>query len=250
MKSPFRSIRQTLFLRRQGYEGHVISGKLLRYLGYAIGEIALIIIGILFALKINNMNEDRKAQAEFDLYIVQLKVDVRKAIENVEFAIGNVEKFKEEQDYIFEFLKLSEYTSEDLAKFEAGLFRLGSTYEPQVYVGLLGDLMNGNTTIISRDRDLVQKARETESSIEGSLNAIQRNSERIALYAANLPPFFGPGLLDRSRRPNYNLEQLRSSEEFKNNADAIMKSMRAHISFDESIIRRLESFLTVLEEYE
>ena len=55
MKSPFRAIRQKLFTE----------GKLLRYLGYATGEVVLIIIGILFALKINDWNEDRKAQAEF-----------------------------------------------------------------------------------------------------------------------------------------------------------------------------------------
>jgi len=220
-------------------------GKLLRYLGYAVGEILLIIIGIMLALQLNNWNEDRKAQVEFELYIEQLKVDVRKAIGNAQMAKENVDKFMGNQEYIFEFLMLSEYSSEELADFEAGLFRLGSTYEPQIYVGLLGDLMNGNTAIISRDRDLVQKARETESSVEGSLNAIQRNSERIALNTANLPPFLGPGLSDRSRRPNYSLEQLRSSEEFKNNADAIIKSMSATILFTQLIIDRLETFLHV-----
>ena len=70
MKSPFRAIRQKLFTE----------GKLLRYLGYATGEVILIIVGILFALKINDWNEDRKAQAEFDLYIMQLREDVRTAI--------------------------------------------------------------------------------------------------------------------------------------------------------------------------
>ena len=43
-QSPFRSIRKKLFEE----------GKLLRYLGYAVGEIALIIIGILFAIQISN----------------------------------------------------------------------------------------------------------------------------------------------------------------------------------------------------
>jgi hypothetical protein len=46
----FRKIRQNLF-----YEGK--TGK---YLKYAIGEIALVIIGILLALQINNWNEGRK----------------------------------------------------------------------------------------------------------------------------------------------------------------------------------------------
>lgn len=52
MKSLFRSIRHKL----------LGEGKPLRYLTYAVGEILLIIIGILFALKINDWNEENKAR--------------------------------------------------------------------------------------------------------------------------------------------------------------------------------------------
>ena len=128
MKSPFRSIRQTLFNE----------GKLLRYLGYAVGEVILIIVGILFALKINDWNEDRKAQVEFDEYIVQLKVDVKNAIQAVESSKLTVESFKERQEYVLEFLTLSEYKPDELEQFERGLTYLGNSSEPQVYVGLFG----------------------------------------------------------------------------------------------------------------
>ena len=46
----FRKIRQGLFS----------SGKFRSYLGYALGEIILVVIGILIALQINNWNEDHK----------------------------------------------------------------------------------------------------------------------------------------------------------------------------------------------
>ena len=51
-QSFFRSIRHKL----------LGEGKLLRYLTYAVGEIILIILGILFALKINDWNEENKAR--------------------------------------------------------------------------------------------------------------------------------------------------------------------------------------------
>lgn len=47
----FRSIRQK----------GLSEGKTGKYLKYALGEIALVVIGILIALQINNWNEDRKA---------------------------------------------------------------------------------------------------------------------------------------------------------------------------------------------
>ncbi|NNF86407.1 MAG: hypothetical protein HKO48_02830, partial [Nitrosopumilus sp.] len=45
------------------------TGKTSKYLKYAIGEIILVVIGILIALQINNWNENRKAEAELiDVY--------------------------------------------------------------------------------------------------------------------------------------------------------------------------------------
>ncbi|QXD22692.1 hypothetical protein F7C95_12130 [Opitutia bacterium ISCC 51] len=89
-QSPFRSIRQKLFNE----------GKLIRYLGYAIGEIALIIIGIMLALELNNWNEDRKAQVEFEVYADQLEADVRTAIVNVEKSKATMEAFRARVSYI------------------------------------------------------------------------------------------------------------------------------------------------------
>ncbi len=50
----FRNIRQNL----------LAEGKTSKYLKYAIGEIVLVVIGILIALSINNWNENRKAKIQ------------------------------------------------------------------------------------------------------------------------------------------------------------------------------------------
>ena len=55
----FRNIRQNL----------LTEGKTTKYLKYAIGEIILVVIGILIALQINNWNENRKNEStESDYY--------------------------------------------------------------------------------------------------------------------------------------------------------------------------------------
>ena len=54
----FRKIRQNL----------LSENKFSKYLIYAIGEIILVVIGILIALQINNLNESQKNQTLVDTY--------------------------------------------------------------------------------------------------------------------------------------------------------------------------------------
>ncbi len=71
----FRKIRQNL----------VMENKTSKYFKYAVGEIFLVVIGILIALQINNWNESRKLQKEINTYLNQkldnLKEDRARLIE-------------------------------------------------------------------------------------------------------------------------------------------------------------------------
>ena len=64
--------------------------KTVRYLKYAIGEIILVVIGILIALQINNWNEKRKSQAELNLILANLTKEFRanqKDLQNVQSSL-------------------------------------------------------------------------------------------------------------------------------------------------------------------
>lgn len=52
------------------------TGKTGKYLKYAIGEIILVVIGILIALQINNWNETRKIRATEVLFLENIKADL------------------------------------------------------------------------------------------------------------------------------------------------------------------------------
>ena len=69
----FRSLRMQLLSENK-------TGK---YLKYAIGEIILVVIGILIALQINNANENRKTNNIKHNYYNQIVVDLNKEIENI-----------------------------------------------------------------------------------------------------------------------------------------------------------------------
>ena len=90
----FRKIRQKL----------LTENKFSKYLLYAIGEILLVVIGILIALSINNWNEKRKNNSLKESYIKNLIVDLDKDIENLE-QLNNINTAAEKEGfYLTEFL--------------------------------------------------------------------------------------------------------------------------------------------------
>jgi len=70
----FRHIRKSLLMENK-------TGK---YLKYAIGEIVLVVIGILIALQINNWNENRLEKLEELQLLENIKVDFEQTIEELE----------------------------------------------------------------------------------------------------------------------------------------------------------------------
>ena len=73
----FRKIRQNLLMENK-------TGK---YFKYAIGEIILVVIGILIALSINNWNEERKNKIKESVYLEGIKSDLTRDIKYMQFLI-------------------------------------------------------------------------------------------------------------------------------------------------------------------
>ena len=78
----FRKIRQKMLTENQT-AGTGRAGKFNKYLLYAVGEIALVMIGILLALQVNNWNEERKNR----------KIELEVLIELNEEFISNKNRF-------------------------------------------------------------------------------------------------------------------------------------------------------------
>lgn len=54
----------------------ISDNKVIKYLLYAIGEIILVVIGILIALSINNSNEIKKTRDTEKVYLKEIKSDL------------------------------------------------------------------------------------------------------------------------------------------------------------------------------
>jgi hypothetical protein len=88
-----RRIRRTL----------INSGSMKKYTLYAIGEIALVVIGILIALSINNWNESRKNYNGETNALIELKIEFD---HNYTSFIQILEKKKEAQEILQDYLSL------------------------------------------------------------------------------------------------------------------------------------------------
>ena len=78
----FRKIRQRL----------LTDNKFSKYLLYAIGEIVLVIIGILIALNINNKSEISKNESKFIFNLIQVSNELKANIENTTKGINKYQK--------------------------------------------------------------------------------------------------------------------------------------------------------------
>ncbi|NJN49877.1 MAG: hypothetical protein HC798_00155 [Polaribacter sp.] len=134
----FRKIRQKLLL----------DGKTRKYFTYAIGEIILVVIGILIALQINNWNENRKEsikeqvilkrlQKEFESNKEQLfqKIEIRKRV------------IKNSQDLLYYFDHSHQATLDSIVK------KLSKLITPTSFDPIQNDLVSsGNIEILKNEK--------------------------------------------------------------------------------------------------
>lgn len=108
MISFFRKIRQRL----------LSENKFSKYLIYAVGEIVLIVIGILIALQINNWNENRKTQSRSLDYMQRLKVDLDHVLEDINNTITDTDQKYNQALLVLEVLESKELLSAQQEDFE------------------------------------------------------------------------------------------------------------------------------------
>jgi hypothetical protein len=90
----FRKIRQKLLQQN----------KVGSYFKYAIGEIFLVVIGILIALQVNNWNENRKDQREGVAILKNLKSELSEDFSMMAYTIERLERRKAAADYLYQLI--------------------------------------------------------------------------------------------------------------------------------------------------
>lgn len=142
----FRKIRQKL----------LVQNKFSKYLLYAIGEIILVVIGILIALQINNWNEDRKERKQEKEFITSVKKDLTQDKGFIELIIGQLEpRIVAYETLNNDLVKLYQNDRKSLDSIFKAYFRSQRTFYP--ILGSYESAVAGNQLTNFRNKELLQK---------------------------------------------------------------------------------------------
>lgn len=173
----FRKIRQRL----------LTENKFTRYLPYALGEIFLVVIGILIALQINNWNENRKLRLQEVKYLKRVQSDLLAELENnAEMMVHRSEKAKAAslllsypKPYSVDEFKAFAITL-DRALFWEAFLPTNNTYKEL--------LSSGNLNIISNDslKNCLLELDKMYTTVSNNENHMRREYEHY-LYDPSTP---------------------------------------------------------------
>jgi|SRR6056297_579701 len=123
----FRRVREKL----------IVSGSVAKYLLYAIGEILLVVLGILIALQINNWNEDAKTRGSINGALMEVVQDLESDVK-----VLSDEIVKRENDLQAQ-LRVIRFLESDTQRYDS------------LYTDLGHVLLKRNTPLLSNGYDLL-----------------------------------------------------------------------------------------------
>ena len=146
-----------------------------RYLKYALGEIFLVMIGILLALAINNLNEDRKNHLREEQILTNLLSEVESNVQALDATMSkNLEnKLSAEKLSAHTSPKSQGLSESEFAKLFGAAFKHEISYTPST--GVLNELVNtGDLSLISS-----QLLRTKLSSWEAELETLNHQEQQL-----------------------------------------------------------------------
>lgn len=124
-----------------------------KYLKYAIGEIVLVVVGILIALQINNWNSESQKEAREEAYLAGIMHDLENDLEFMKWLLPN---YLEKLDRYNRFDTLIQLKSDSLFDARYGEIRALIYQMPTFYpiVGSYASLISENSTELISDKSL------------------------------------------------------------------------------------------------
>ena len=166
------------------------TGKTGKYLKYAIGEIILVVIGILIALQVNNLNQDRKNRVLEEDYYCKILEDLNQDVTEIQNQIIiNESRIKSSNNFIG-LLQKGNFTQQEIGKAMVGsVSKTSYTFKPSK--AAFDDLKSSGNLGLLKDLNIKKKLLTYYTFLEGYIDVIDINSDKTLESFFNIEKDFG-----------------------------------------------------------
>ncbi|MBT8236729.1 MAG: hypothetical protein KJO04_11095 [Bacteroidia bacterium] len=220
------------------------SGKTGKYLKYAIGEILLVVIGILIALQINTWNEGKKAKVIERELLQQFSTELTLDIQAIENTIGVYLGVRNSCTILISHLKNKESYHDSLSYH----FATWNDYEHfNTNSGAISNLNARGVDIISNSdlRNSILKLYNQSYSYGKDIGGFFREDHINFTYPMYLKRI-EPVLWDSIAIPN-DYDALLDDDEFMNHLQWIRNATIYNLEFYDELVAEIESVILAIE---
>jgi len=221
--------------------------KVSKYLLYAIGEIVLVVIGILIALSINNWNENKKLRNQESKILTELKLNLESTLENFEIdTLYNLNTIKQ-------IYKIKRYIIEDLPydkELDSAFGILSKWSSPFPILTAYKTLQSKGIEIISNDKirsDIIDLHEYQYMFLSNDYDKAEWN-----LMQAVVNPFLSKHVRNfkenskRYAKPN-DFESLKENDEFMNILEMIISYRESGIRIFRPIMEFIKKLISKID---
>ena len=230
-----------------------------QYLKYALGEIILVVIGILIALQINNWNEQKKERKIEQAYLLSLKSEFKVNLNKVNTSITNAEEMLNGINNLLALFDKTIFRTIPGDSVDKRLQVLGKSFVFQPSRGVLSDIISsGNLNTITS-----QKLRQRIASFESLVEDYKRQENAASIKKDKIKTiFFKEGSLRKIANQEYNIPYESISENVDNKLifnsielenhlfeyALFLKSVASNEMFLDAIKKEIETILNEIDE--
>ena len=241
-----------LFLR-QLRQRLLAENRFSRYLLYALGEIVLIVLGILIALYLNNINAEKQAQVVEMELLKELKSNLGRNIGILERTLLTETEYLSYNEMILEYL-------DNRRPYDEGLDRAFGVY---FWTVTTNPVMGGYEFLKSKGIDLISSDRlrkrisfifDNEFSILKNENEVWSNNlqQNISYpyHVKHFRRYYSPEneANETERAKPFDYESLLDDEEFKSINTEIISNRRWNINSIKNLIREIQELIANIDD--
>ena len=176
----FRKLRRSFFPLRQGSEGHVLPGKVRTYCAYAVGEIALIMIGILLALQVSDWNQARKDSGNAKQMLLNLQSEFNTNLSEVDRVLIQQKRSFDATVQLYAAIEKSIEIDKEILDGLVGWTMMDFSFNAKM--GGLQDILNSDKLILVKNQEL----RTLMTSFSGVIDDLREEQDRQRDFGTNV----------------------------------------------------------------